>query len=379
MRIALVHSYYRSEAPSGENVVVDRQADLLRAAGHEVHVEDIRTDELRRESFYAIRTAFNVATGSGVDPVAGLRRFAPDVVHVHNLFPNFGTKWLESWPGPLVATLHNYRPLCANASLQLGDSNCTRCPDGQPLAALRHRCYSSSTVATVPLVVRNRGGLSRNPLFRRADRLIALSEVSRDIYLRYGADRNKLTMVPNGVPAAPATMPVNVLREKNRWVTIGRISAEKGTSDLISSWPEQLKLDVIGDGPDAGRLKRLAPRSVAFLGRLPPEEVLQRLRSYSAVVLPGTNYEGAHPLVAVEAMAAGLPLVAAEGGAAARLVSEYHCGVVYRNRESLVSALASSEKDRVTLGAAGRAAWAENFTTDRWLSRLLGTYRDVGA
>lgn len=379
MRIALVHSYYRSEAPSGENLIVDRQAALLSAAGHDVHVEAVRTDELRGNRGYTARSSFNVATGWGVDPTPGLRQFAPDVVHVHNLFPNFGTKWLPKWSGPLVATLHNYRPLCANATLERDGSVCTECPDGSPLSALRHRCYSGSAVATLPLAIRNRGGLGLNPLFRRADRLIVLSEASREVYVRYGADENRLIAVPNGVAAAPAQLPPNRSSETSRWVTVGRISAEKGFDRLVDSWPEHLELDVIGGGPDAERLRTAAPVAVRFLGQLPSDEVLQRLGDYTAIVLPGTNLEGAHPLVAVEAMAAGLPLIAAEGGAAARLVREHGCGVVYRDRESLVSGLAAAEQQRDALGAAGQLAWAENFTTDRWVNRILRAYQDAGA
>ena len=112
MRIAIVHSYYSSAQPSGENVVVDLQADALRRAGHEVRVIGARTDEKSKEFAYSMRSAVRASTGLGASPSRQLLEFEPHVVHVHNLFPNFGSRWLEQWDGPVVATLHNFRSIC---------------------------------------------------------------------------------------------------------------------------------------------------------------------------------------------------------------------------------------------------------------------------
>src|SRR4051812_31099182 len=68
--------------------------------------------------------AFAVASGYGASPLSALSRFKPDVVHVHNLFPNWAWRWLNEWDGPLVATLHNFRPLCAAGTLFRDDHNC---------------------------------------------------------------------------------------------------------------------------------------------------------------------------------------------------------------------------------------------------------------
>ena len=102
MRIAVVHSFYSSSQPSGENRVVEDQVALLRDAGHEVLLVARHTDEESERSLYAVRAAGWVATGRGGDPTAQLRAFAPDIVHVHNLFPNIGTRWMKFWEGPVL-------------------------------------------------------------------------------------------------------------------------------------------------------------------------------------------------------------------------------------------------------------------------------------
>src|SRR5919205_1422355 len=112
LRIALVHSFYGSTV-SGENAAVVAQADALRRAGHDVLLVAARTDELEGSRFYRLRAGLRVASGRGTSPLEALRAFEPDVVHVHNLFPNFSTNWLRAVDAFVVATVHNYRPMCA--------------------------------------------------------------------------------------------------------------------------------------------------------------------------------------------------------------------------------------------------------------------------
>jgi hypothetical protein len=137
MRIAIVHSFYNSRVPSGENVVVTAQVQALRAAGHDVRLVAQYSDERLQRRRYPAEAAVTVITGLGPDPSAELTAFAPDIVHVHNLFPNFGTRWLERWPGHLVATLHNFRPMCVAGSLSRDGEVCTLCPDGDRWASLK--------------------------------------------------------------------------------------------------------------------------------------------------------------------------------------------------------------------------------------------------
>src|SRR4051794_27235843 len=157
-------------APSGENVVVDLQVDALRTAGYDVRVFSQRQEEAESQSLYPLRAAARVATGRGLDPTSALRDFDPDVVHVHNLFPNFGRSWVRKFSDRLVATLHNYRPLCAAATLFRGGRHCTLCPDMQSgWPALRHACFKDSRLATLPMVAGTR--FADDPVLQHSTRL----------------------------------------------------------------------------------------------------------------------------------------------------------------------------------------------------------------
>lgn len=368
MRVALVHSFYRSAQPSGENTVVALEADALRRRGHEVLVVGRSSDDIEPGPMGTARAGWEVATGGGLDPTPQLRHFAPDVTHVHNLFPNFATGWLANWGGPVLGTMHNYRSVCANAVLFRDGRTCTLCPDGHRWSGVRYRCYRDSALATLPIAWRNRRGLSHDPLFRRADRIIVLSQRAHDLFVRAGAPRDRLRVLPNGIDVprpAPAA-------RSDRHVVVGRLSPEKGIGELLRWWPAGMGLDVVGAGPLRAELEAAAPAGVRFLGAVPRDRLLGALPEYRALVFPGVIPEGAYPLVVVEGWASGVPVVARAGGAAADMVARWGGGVGYDDPDSLTAALGPGlpESDP-------RALYEREFTVDRWLARLEEVFTEV--
>ncbi|MFE0105750.1 glycosyltransferase family 4 protein [Streptomyces sp. NPDC059009] len=375
MKVALVHSFYASGQPSGENEAVRDQVGALSTAGHEVHLVAAHTDELSRDPLYPLRAAGRVATGWGANPLAELREFGPDVVHVHNLFPNFSRSWVTSWPGPLVATVHNYRPLCAAGDLYRDGAVCTRCPDGDRWAGLRHGCYRGSRLATAPLAWAGRGGAGGDPVLARADRVVVLSESARETYERAGVGAGRLAVIPNFVVDGGGwarTAPVDA-----PWIFVGRLSAEKGVLELLRRWPEGEPLDVVGDGPLAGDCRAVAPSSVRFHGQLGRAEVRRLLPRARGLVFPSRCREGA-PLVQVEALAAGVPVLAFEGSAVADVVRERGVGVVTGWDAPLGPVLVRAAGVFSGLRAWCRRTYEEEFGERTWVERMLALYGGSG-
>jgi len=102
----VVRSFYSTSQPSGENNVIQDQVLALRKAGHEVLWVRQDTNELHG-GLFAIKPGVKDALGNGYDPTPILRDVKPDILNVHNLFPNFAVQWLSDWPGPIVVSLHN--------------------------------------------------------------------------------------------------------------------------------------------------------------------------------------------------------------------------------------------------------------------------------
>lgn len=381
MRIALVHSYHHTEVPSGENVVVDAQAQALQDAGHEVVVVAQHNDLRRRRRTYPLEAAATVVTGLGPDPTAMLQRIAPDVVHVHNLFPNFGTRWLARWPGPLVATLHNFRPICPAGTLLRDGRRCTDCVRS-PRAAVVHGCFQHSRLATLPLAVATRGGAVNHPVVARADRLITISQRAADEYVAAGVAPERLVVVPNAVADVGGTPYDEVDHVHHpRWLFVGRLSAEKGVAALLDAWPAHLPLDLIGTGEEQAELERRHGDrpGIRFLGGMGNAEVRARLGGYTGLVVPSLWAEAGPPLTYVEALAAGVPVVAVEGNGAADDVARHGTGAVVAPHDppELAVALKDVQRDRTALSRRARTTYEQHFSTRAWVGRLIETYRET--
>jgi len=372
VRVAIVHSEYADGALSGENVTVEQQVDLLREAGHEVYVEVRTTLVERHRPAYVPRTAWRVASGRGGAPSAALADFAPDVVHLHNLFPNFGNDWLDGWDGPVVATLHNFRYGCANGLLLRDGKPCTDCLTGSSRAAVEHRCYRGSVAATLPLAVATRGGFAHAPVIQRADRLVALAPHAREVFVRFGAPERRIDVVPHGIAprhgeSTPGSAPP-------RFIAVGRLSPEKGFDRLLRDWPAGYRLDIVGDGGEAGALRRISSADVRFLGAR-DQSWRDEASGYTALVAPGVAWEAAVPRVAIEAWEAGLPVVAFDGGGAGAGVRSTGAGITYQDAASLAAALTSVVEAGDRLRAHARATYEASFTPAAWIRAMEATYR----
>lgn len=372
MRIAVVHSFYASDVPSGENAMVREQVDALAAAGHDVLLIARHTDEDSRQLLYQLRSAGRVITGRGPDPMDDLRTFAPDVIHVHNLFPNFGTRWLRTWPGPVVATLHNFRPICANGLLYRDGHYCEECPTQSNSAAVRHGCYHGSHLASIPLALRNARGPASDDVLARADALVCLSTQSAETYRRLTGLNLPIHVIPNGIDLPI----VNHAKPNGRWLVVSRLTPEKGVSELTAIWPSHEHLDVIGTGPEASAITALDDAGIHYLGSRDRREILDQMPSYLGLVFPSRCME-MQPTVLVEALASGLPIVALAGSAGEATAALAGAGAVYSDAATLEAALTSVRGRRGALSDRARRVFSDIGDRRRWSERLVALYQSL--
>ncbi|WEO77980.1 glycosyltransferase family 4 protein [Cryobacterium sp. SO2] len=373
MKVAVVHSYYSSRQSSGENVVVDAQVAAMREFGLDVEVIAARTDDLEQAPGYASRAALRVATGRGGSPLEQIEAINPDVVHVHNLFPNWGTQWLSKWERPIVATVHNFRPVCAAGTLFRDGKVCTACPDSSALRAIQHACYRGSRVATLPLAVKSRGGVSGDRLLSRADRVILLTARARGLYEGFGLEPQKIEVIPNFVRDLGA---VTEAPGRPGWAYTGRLSAEKGILNLVRHWPAMESLDVYGDGPLRGELEVLAKAhgKVTIHGSISHSEVPQALANARGLVFPSECPEGGVPQSYVEALSAGRMVVALGGSSAADDLIEAGAGVVFATWDELGQALDEAFQNVGIFSRRAREHYLANYRASTFLERMAALY-----
>ncbi|TDT95989.1 glycosyltransferase involved in cell wall biosynthesis [Streptomyces sp. 846.5] len=389
MHVLVVHNRYSSAQPSGENNVVDQEVELLRWAGHRVELFERRSDDIAARSLpgkaaLPLLVPWNPAVRSEL--AARLRAERPDVVHVHNVFPLLSPAVLAACADadvPVVATLHNYTQVCPPGTLQRDGLPCTECVGSAvPLPAVRHGCYRNSRLATVPLAVSL--AVNRRRWWSGVDRFFCISAAQRDVLVRSGMPPERLTVKHNFVPEPGA------VREGpgEHLLYLGRLAEAKGVRLLMAAWDEVaaqggvgVPLVVAGAGPLEPEVAAWAAgrEDVRFIGLCDPAESRRVIARSVAVVAPSTWLE-AFGLVVVEAMAAGVPTVAAGHGAFVELVEDGVTGLLHQpgDAASLAQCLrritADADGGR-ELGRAARRRYEQGFSPAVGLERLEEGYR----
>ena len=218
--------------------------------------------------------------------------------------------------------------------------------------------------------------------------IVAVSESERAAGLEAGVGRSgQYVVIPNGIDLEryakdPEPIP-------GRIVFVGRLSRQKrpdialrAIASLLETHPEA-RLDVIADGPLRGETEALVAElglegTVRLLGDR--DDVPEQLASASCF-LSTSDYEGC-PLAVMEAMAAGVPVVATDVSGTRDLVVAGETGLLAERRqpERIAAALAEligdSERARA-LGLAGRRLARDRFPSARMLAQIEELYREV--
>lgn len=320
MKVLIVHNRYRSATPSGENRVVESDTDLLRAAGVDVELfvrdsDDIPGLTFAKKAMVPLDAIHSRSANRSFGDV--LARFRPDVVHLHNAYPLISPAIIRTAHKagtPVVHTVHNYRHTCVSGAYYRDDAICTECSGTRlPWPAIRHGCYRDSRLQSIPMAV---SLVANHRTWNLVDRFLPVSRFNADDLEREGIPRERVEVVPNCVQ--DHGQPTSGGRG---FLFAGRLSSEKGIRELLDAWTvsgldENNQLVVAGDGPQRDDLEKVVKRcaNVSAVGRLDAAQVRRAIDDACAVVIPSTCFES-QPLVALEALSRGRPLIVPTHGA----------------------------------------------------------------
>ncbi len=389
MRVLIVHNFYGSSAPSGENQVVDIERDLLLSKGHEISIFSRHSDEIRSQGIWgsikgAAATPWNPWTASAIRQAIAI--FKPDVVHVHNTFPLISPSIFHALAGTGVArvlTLHNYRLFCA-AGIPMRDGKvCTNCLDRlSVLPALQFGCYRNSHLATVPLALNVALHRGLGTWSDQVDAFISLSDFQRQRMIEAGLPKDSVFVKPNFYPGNPAVLPWS--QRKPYVVFAGRLTAEKGVGTLIRAWKlwghDAPELRVLGDGELRGELAQMATGlPVRFMGQMTALDAQEQIAEASLLVLPSECFEG-FPMVVREAFAFGTPAAVSDLGPLPTIVRQGVSGVVFEagNPVNLMQQIRNAWTTPsllTALGQGARAAYEAHYTEESNYKMLMSIYR----
>ena len=386
MKILLVHNYYGSTAPSGENRVFEAEREMLRRAGYTVETYTRHSDEIRvtegGDLRWRLRKIWGLVKGAMctiANPFAALalarkcREFKPDVVHFHNTFPLISplAVWAASKYAQVVATLHNYRTVCA-AGIPMRDGRvCTRCLGKRSvIPAVMHCCYRGSLLATLPLAMNI--AIWRRVWKKCVTKFICLTPFAREMMIKAGLPAEKIVVKGNSIADVSGQYKRTKDDGKLRFLYAGRMSDEKGPQVLIKAWNKMGKdapeLLMIGDGDERGRYEAMVKTSrIKFVGQKVREEVLQAVVDADVVVIPSLCYEGL-PTNILEAFMLGRPCLVSNLGALPSIVKDGQTGWTFNagNAADLIRVLEQIKKsgNLSEFGLRAREEYRANYTLE---------------
>jgi glycosyltransferase involved in cell wall biosynthesis len=175
-------------------------------------------------------------------------------------------------------------------------------------------------------------------------------------------------------------------------ICVGRLSPEKGQAGLLQAFAQLrekhtgLRLKLVGDGPDRGSLEALAQEmriadAVTFAGRLPEGETLAEIACADLLVL--SSFLEGLPIVLMEAMAVGIPVIASRVAGIPELVEDAETGLLFTPSNwdelaSRVDRLLGNEDLRARLAEKARAKVASEFDTRTSAEQLARLFSPTG-
>ena len=322
MRVLVVHNRYRLEG--GEERSVELQLDALGRAGVGHALLERSSAEVSRLG--AARALVQGGRDEG-DVRAAAESLGADVVHAHNTLPLFGPRALEAARAAgaaIVMQLHNLRLFCAIGVAARDGAPCFRCHHRNTLPGLVLNCRGS-----LPEAAAYATALARHQpaTIGSVDRFVTPSRWAAGQAARLGVPAERIDVVPHYLPAA-AYAGESRAGDGQYALLAARLSPEKGVDTAIEAAAlADIPLRVAGEGPASARLMELANligAPVDFVGRLDRAGMERELRGAAMLLMPSRYHEFAG-YSALEAMAAGVPVIGSRLGALPELLGDERC------------------------------------------------------
>lgn len=369
MRILLINDF--TDEKGGAEIYNRRLQEMLESRGHVVRFFGSYGTESPEWKRY-FRSWYNVPAKRKVRSV--VNRFAPDLVHCHNLYALLSPSVLQPVTDEGIPVV-----------MKFGDNRLL-----YPFFE-RDPIERDGVIGNVhPLLYLSKNYVHRRLLHEHVSAFYAPSEYTAKKYQRHAGFR-PVRVIYNPVPwqRVEAVQPSE--NEEIRVLFVGSITEAKGVVPLVCAvkqlGPKGLSLSIVGDGPklsDARALVRGTPieDTVQFHGHLPQSEVRRRYRDADVFALPSTIPENA-PLTIIEAMSQGLPVVTTDLGGQAEFVDHGETGLlaVPRDASDLADKLKTViQNDALRLAMAKNAlASTDKFTSEGHAEAIQRLFQEVRA
>ena len=423
MRILLVNKFhYRKGGAETYYLTVGSELERM---GHEVAYFSMRhPDNLPCEwdKYFVTQREYNnvknpfKAARDGVALIYSLEakrnfqalceEFRPDVVHLNNVHRQItlsilDAPYLRENRVPVFYTAHDYVTVCPGYLMLDGDGRvCDAClEDGRYRHCIENRCVKGSSAKSALAAMEasfNRCHKSNQHIHR----VIAPSRFMRSKLIEGGWPEGKVVFLQNFADDAILDRASNAGadstdREKPYLLFFGRLSVEKGVDTLLRAFdaaspslPQDMRLVVVGDGPDAAEFKALASSldcasRIEFAG-YQTGDALQTYVERASLAISSSRWRENMPYSIVEAFAAGTPVVGTNIGGIPELVDEGNTGFIcepggVQSMADAISRGANAFLDRSAYSMLQRNCRSyvmENCSREKFMSDLVNLYKE---
>lgn len=332
--------------------------------------------------------------------------FRPDVVHLNNVHRQItlsvlDAPYLRENKVPVFYTAHDYMTVCPGYLMLDGDGRvCDAClEDGRYRHCIENRCVKGSRAKSALAAMEasfNRAHKSN----KRIDKVIAPSRFMRSKLIEGGWPEGKVVFLQNFADDAIIDRAANAGadatdRENPYLLFFGRLSVEKGVDTLLRAFdvalpnlPQDIRLVVVGDGPDAAEFKALASSldcasRIGFAG-YQTGDALQSYVERASLAISSSRCRENMPYSIVEAFAAGTPVLGTNIGGIPELVDEGNTGFICESGD------VQSMADAILRGASAfleqpayarlqhncRSYVMDNCSREKFMNDLVNLYKE---
>lgn len=383
MKILQIHNRYKEVG--GEDIVVDREKNLLESADHTVLQFFASNSDIKKTKdkiYTALQMSYNLKYKKLITKL--LVEEQPDIIHIHNFLPILSPSIFYAANKekiPIVVTLHNFRLICINGLLYRDNSVCEDCISTKiAIGGIKHGCYQNSKIASLFPTMSNSLHSFLKTWQSKIEKVILMSEFSKSVFSRSHVlfKEKQIVIKPNFVDDKGYSF-----EKEDYYLFVGRISEEKGILTITESFIDSgKKIKIAGTGPLQEALKEYSEihQNIEYLGFQTQDHLKELYLKAKATIFASKMYEG-NPLVLLESFSFGTPVIVPDFGNAGDLITEGYNGNKYiaGDTESLTLTVHAfeSNKNQKTLRKGARNTFEEKYTAKKNLQKLEEVYQNA--
>ncbi len=383
MKVLFIHTNYIQRG--GEDVVYENEVRLSEEAGWET-----RSLLFNNKKYAALKFFFFF-----FNPVSFwqtrqmIRKFRPDVVHIHNWFfaaspaVFIAARWMKV---PVVHTIHNFRILCPSGFIYERSRLSADCMSKAfPFQAIRNKVYRNSAADTAWLLAGTRLHYFLRT-WQRIDLMICLTGAAREMLCKslLKIDPARVVVKPNFFAGSGLDIVLNGQLRQD-FMFVGRLSVEKGVGMLLDAFRNSpFKLYIIGDGPLRGEVEACVADNpnVHYLGYRDKAQIIKLLSKSAALIFPTMSFEQFGNVI-IEAFFSGTPVIGPDSSSPAELIVEGYNGFHFKTgsvsdlRQKIQYYQSLPESTRHCLSQNAISSYRKYYTPETNLVLLSNIYKSV--